>query len=312
MSKKHWISVKRGLSEDPKHRQAMGEAIWLFMHMIDSADWETGVIYEWRDKSTAADMSLSSATVRSWRDRLSDKGYITCCQKQHGLEIVIHNWIDPRNYSGKKMNVRQGDMDVSPSENDEENEVDTQVDIQVDTQALDESIVNPAPFIQPTPTSTPTSKKEHAREFSPKDIEASNKKVDAILEQERKAQDKIASGISWPGRDKIPEPIRELLDVYVQLTGQKPSKGSLVDWLSTGQDWLDVGIIGDDLRSAYKKAHPATGEGFMVARPGSLTKVAGMFAGERNQRRSSAAVQSDPFATLNAYKERMKHAEAGR
>ena len=36
MTKKHWISVKRGLSEDPKHRQAMGEAVWLFLHIIDA------------------------------------------------------------------------------------------------------------------------------------------------------------------------------------------------------------------------------------------------------------------------------------
>ena len=102
----------------------------------------------------------------------------------------------------------------------------------------------------------------------------------------------------------MPEPIRDLLDVYVQITGQRPTKGALMDWLQTGQDWLEVGISGDDLRAAYHKAKPEPGEGFMVARPGSLTKVAGMFAGERNRR--GAVAVSDPMATFNAYLERQK------
>ena len=50
MSKKNWIFIKRGLSEDPKHRERMGMAIWLFMHICDAADWETGKVYDWRDK----------------------------------------------------------------------------------------------------------------------------------------------------------------------------------------------------------------------------------------------------------------------
>ena len=50
MSKKNWIYIKRGMSEDPKHRERIGMAIWLFMHMIDAADWETGRVYDWRDK----------------------------------------------------------------------------------------------------------------------------------------------------------------------------------------------------------------------------------------------------------------------
>lgn len=123
--------------------------------------------------------------------------------------------------------------------------------------------------------------------LSKENFEKANKKVDALLRQERTAQEKQASGASWPGRETMPEPIRNLLDVYVQLTGQRPAKKNLLDWLQTGGDWLEAGISADDLRAAYKKSKPDNGEGFMVSRPGSLTTVAGMFAGERRK-------QTDP------------------
>jgi len=42
--KKQWISIKRGLIRDPKHRIVMGECVWLFQYMIDIADWNTGKI----------------------------------------------------------------------------------------------------------------------------------------------------------------------------------------------------------------------------------------------------------------------------
>ena len=126
-----------------------------------------------------------------------------------------------------------------------------------------------------------------------------NAKIDAILENERQAQN------SWAGREKIPEPIRELLDVYVHITGQKPTKGKLMDWLSTGQEWLELGASQEDIHAAYKKSKPDNGRntGFMVSRPGSLTNTIGMIVGERHITKSSA-VQSDPMATMNDYLKR--------
>jgi hypothetical protein len=123
MAKKHWIYIKRGLSEDPKHRANMGECIWLYMHIVDSADWETGIMYDWKDAAIAADMSLNPRTVRDWRQRLDKTGYISCIQKQHSLEIIIHNWNNPRNYGGETLNKFQGDMSTS-------SEGDTQGDTQ--------------------------------------------------------------------------------------------------------------------------------------------------------------------------------------
>jgi DnaD/phage-associated family protein len=149
MSKKNWIFIKRGLSEDPKHREKMGMAIWLFMHICDAADWETGRVYDWRDKEIGIDMTLSTNTVREWRQKLADLGYITCEQKQHCLEIIIHNWNNPHQYDTPKINVNQGNAHVSPS-----NEKKAEGKPQGKPQALDESRANPTPFIESSSSSS--------------------------------------------------------------------------------------------------------------------------------------------------------------
>src|SRR3972149_1690517 len=104
MNKKNWIMVKRGLSEDAKHREAMGNRIWLFLHLVDRADWDTGTVHDWRDKDEADEMSMSPLTVRNQRQELETMGYITCQKRQRGQNIVIHNWVNPRNYSGEVLN----------------------------------------------------------------------------------------------------------------------------------------------------------------------------------------------------------------
>src|SRR3990167_10395610 len=76
MAKKHWIYIKRGLSEDPKHRAAMGECVWLFMHIIDRADWETGIAHDWKDEQEAADMGIPVTTLRYQRRKLEEFFYI--------------------------------------------------------------------------------------------------------------------------------------------------------------------------------------------------------------------------------------------
>ena len=108
--KKQWISVKCGLSRDPKHRQAMGESVWLFLHILDIASWEDGIAHEWKDEAAAEDMGMPVRTLREHRRRLDELGYITCVQKQYGQDIAIHNWTNPREYSGQTYNQKQGDI----------------------------------------------------------------------------------------------------------------------------------------------------------------------------------------------------------
>lgn len=106
MAKKNWIYIKRGLSESPKHRDAMGNRIWLFMHIIDRADWETGIVHEWKDKDESEDMGIPYRTLQQQRQELQDLGYISCQSKGHYLSITIHKWVNPKDYGGKVLNVR--------------------------------------------------------------------------------------------------------------------------------------------------------------------------------------------------------------
>lgn len=117
MAKKHWIYIKRGLSEDPKHRAAMGECIWLYMHIIDRADWETGIAYDWKDKDEARDMSMPVDTLRRQRQKLEEMDYIRCSQKQHAQDISIMEWKNPRDYGAETKNPRnQGGHEQPPSQ----------------------------------------------------------------------------------------------------------------------------------------------------------------------------------------------------
>jgi len=109
--------IKRGLSEDPKHRERMGNRIWLFMHMIDRADWETGIVYDWRDNDEAHDMGLEWRTLQKQRQELEKQGYIFCQLKRGGQNITIHNWRNPRNYSGKVFNPK-GTQNSVPSDDE--------------------------------------------------------------------------------------------------------------------------------------------------------------------------------------------------
>ena len=113
--KKQWISVKCGLSRDPKHRQAMGSSVWLFLHILDIASWEDGIAHEWKDEAAAEDMGMPVRTLREHRRQLEELGYITCVQKQYTQDLVIHNWTNPREYNGVVYNPKnQGDSETEP------------------------------------------------------------------------------------------------------------------------------------------------------------------------------------------------------
>ncbi|MDD2922171.1 MAG: hypothetical protein PHQ36_07780 [Anaerolineales bacterium] len=129
--KKQWISVKCGLSRDPKHRQTMGESIWIFLHMLDTANWETGIVHDWKDDAAAEEMNMPVRTLREHRRKLDELGYITCVKKQYTQDIVIHNWTNPREYNGDVYNKKQSDTKRPLSKSAQS---DIQSDIQSDTQ----------------------------------------------------------------------------------------------------------------------------------------------------------------------------------
>lgn len=94
----------------------MANSIWLFMHMLDLADWDTGIIADWRDEAEAEEMGMELRTLREQRRELNALHYITCTQKQYGQSIVIHNWTNPREYTGEIYNKKQGYKKTSPQE----------------------------------------------------------------------------------------------------------------------------------------------------------------------------------------------------
>jgi len=116
MSKKIWIGIKRGLIREPKHRIAMGACVWLFQYMVDIADWDTGVIVDWKDEAAADDMQMPIRTLREQRRKLEELDYVACSQKQYGQEIAIMNWSNPREFSGDVYNKKQSGKEASPPE----------------------------------------------------------------------------------------------------------------------------------------------------------------------------------------------------
>lgn len=219
MAKKHWIYIKRGLSEDPKHRAAMGECIWLYMHIIDRADWETGIAYNWKDREEAADMGMNFETLRDQRQKLEKLDYIRCSQKQRGQDIAIMEWRNPREYASDVKNPRiQGVVETSPSEFQGDPHGDPHVSSQTVTPTLD-------------------SESESLREIS----DEANKTVDAILDQARKSEQQNKAK-SWKLRDKFNfnEHVLALADKCVQRFGE-PSKKDVTMWVIEIGSWVDAG-----------------------------------------------------------------------
>jgi hypothetical protein len=138
-----------------------------------------------------------------------------------------------------------------------------------------EKILSPEVYVN-----APVNALKNEDALSQENYDKANKFVDAVLTNERIAQEKIAGG-AWSGRETIPEPIRDLLDVFVSITGQRPTKSKLMEWLATGSEWQEMSATVQDVRDALKIARPEKGDGFLVNRPGSLTNTIAMVIGKR-------------------------------
>lgn len=108
MSTKTWIKIKRGFI-DQKHREKMGVRIWLYLYMLDIVNWETGTIEGWTDQKAADDFGMEFRTLQAQRQQLQADGYISCEQIFQGQRIIVHNWTNPREYSGQVINEKDAD-----------------------------------------------------------------------------------------------------------------------------------------------------------------------------------------------------------
>ena len=92
-----------------------------------------------------------------------------------------------------------------------------------------------------------------------------NQLVDGMLEAQRVAQTKL----TYPKRDSLPEPIRELIDAFVSATGIKPLGKEAVSWMSVAQDWLNLHVTAKDVTDTIEYAKGK----FTVSTPHSLTNT---------------------------------------
>ena len=88
-----WIHLWSGFARDPtaKHYTAMGNAIWLYLYLLISANRTDGTV--WRRQDTIAlQTGFSERSVARWLDHLRAKGYITSTTNGRSLRIVITKW----------------------------------------------------------------------------------------------------------------------------------------------------------------------------------------------------------------------------
>jgi len=122
MARKTWVKLKRGLLIDPKHRLALGNRIWLYLYILDVADWDTGKVIEWRDKAAADELQMPLSTVRTQRREIENEGYISCRQYADRQTITIKKWVNPREYSGQVYNAEGSVEEYAPQEKGGDNE----------------------------------------------------------------------------------------------------------------------------------------------------------------------------------------------
>jgi hypothetical protein len=118
MAKKTWIKIKRGLLE-PKHIEKLAQAWYLYLYILDQADWETGTIKEWKDEYAANDLEKPIGMIREHRKKLELEKYIECEKNQHSQKIIIHNWTDPRRYDNHLLNPEIESMEKDELSNGE-------------------------------------------------------------------------------------------------------------------------------------------------------------------------------------------------
>lgn len=85
--------------------------------------------------------------------------------------------------------------------------------------------------------------------------------------------DAIVTAQKYEHRERIPEPLRMFADLYNELTGQRPTKTDLSDWIATFEDWKNRTLTPDSIRMAWAQSKDERG-GFTVGRPGALTVTA--------------------------------------
>ena len=88
-----WIHLWAGLARDPtgKHYKAMGNAVWLYLYLLVSANRSDGVVLR-RMETIVLQTGFSERSVTRWLQELREKGYIISTSNGRSLRITITKW----------------------------------------------------------------------------------------------------------------------------------------------------------------------------------------------------------------------------
>ena len=230
-----WITVKRGLLE-PKHREKIGQAFWLYLYILDRANWEQGAVLEWIDKNAAEELEMELNTLRSYRRRLMDEGYIRVEKKQHHQKLYINNWTNPREYSGKVYNPQ--------SVEDTELSKDAQSHAQSYTQSTPQSSKQPIrERITPTSNSKDKSQKPKVKRTAASNSLVINTLSDVRDNENRELVPKVIerAGKKYAGR---PDALAKKIEEW-------DSKGAGIGLLATMLKEDDLPLTDEQQRAKY-------------------------------------------------------------
>ena len=93
-----WTPLRVGLFTDKKHRDRMGQAIWLYGYLHLYADRATGRLMR-SCETIAVEIGASVKTVQRWMRLLEKKKYVQLRRLPHGFSIQIEKY---RHISKKK------------------------------------------------------------------------------------------------------------------------------------------------------------------------------------------------------------------
>lgn len=89
MSENDFFYVDAEIFTNPIHRKKMGQAVWLYLWIIDKADPETGLVPNYSDEMAAKAMGCPLSTARKYRAMLEKHEYIRSPFKRDGLVYII-------------------------------------------------------------------------------------------------------------------------------------------------------------------------------------------------------------------------------
>lgn len=292
--KKTWLKVKRGLLT-PEHIDKLGPRVWLYLYMLDLADWDTGTIHQWTDRAAGEALGIPSRTVKDQRERLAADGYITTERAFQHSRVTILKWVNPREYSGKVYNLPDvavldelhRDTQVSGSRTDAETNADTHTDTHTDT-------VPQGPSLSPQVTG-------HIKAALDTSTDATSE-LDAYLGPRAQAPEVTSLSARTVDVDSYPPHVQGTVLTVCEVWGHKPPEPKShywTFWVKGAAELQDA--CGEfpvrDIVAAIHGKWEAEGARISITSPMSLVNL----AREEAARRRQAPGSDSPAARMGTY-----------